>query len=234
MDALKINDRESIELVAVPPGEFSMGSGHGLPLERPVHAVHINPLLIARFPITQSQWMALMGCNPSAFSGEKTLPVDTVSWDDAKTFCARLSASTGSHVRLPAEAEWEYACRAGTTNEFFFGDDEAALIEFAWFDLNSNGRTQPVGLKKPNNWGLYDMAGNVWEWCEDVWHSDYENAPTDGTAWLDNGDEQPRRCLRGGAWNYDAFRGRSAYRSREWKHYATDSFGFRVVVTPLP
>ena len=210
---------------------FKMGSTRGLPLECPVHTVRITRrFLLGKFPVTQGQWNAVMPLNRSVFSGDD-LPADIVTWDDAKAFCAKLATTSGWEVRLPSEAEWEYACRAGTENEFFFGDDESKLCDYAWYDLNSHVRTHPVGMKKPNNWGLCDMVGNVWEWCEDVWHSDYEGAPRDGSPWLENATEQPRRCLRGGAWNYDACRCRSAYRSREWKHFATDHFGFRIAAT---
>lgn len=230
-ETLQINGRQAIDLLAIDSGVFQMGSSQGLPLEIPVHRVHIaRRFLLGKFPITQGQWEAVMPHNPSVFSGADDLPVDSVSWEDAKAFCAKLASTSGRVVRLPSEAEWEYACRASAVNEFFFGDDESHLCEHSWFDLNSHARTHPVGMKKPNNWGLYDMAGNVWEWCEDVWHSDYETAPNDGSPWQENAAEQPRRCLRGGAWNYDAFRCRSAYRSREWKHHATDHFGFRIVV----
>jgi formylglycine-generating enzyme required for sulfatase activity len=140
-----------------------------------------------------------MDTNPSEFRGEESLPVDSVSWDDAQKFCTRLSQATGRVIRLPSEAEWEYACRAGTTTEFFFGDSEADLDDYAWFNWNSDGRTHPVGTKAANSWGLHDMTGNVWEWCEDIWHSDYEGAPADGRAWQDRAEVQPRRCLRGGA-----------------------------------
>jgi formylglycine-generating enzyme required for sulfatase activity len=133
-------------------------------------------------------------------------------------------------VRLPTEAEWEYACQAGTSDEFYFSGKEQDVGEYAWYDLNSGERTHPVGLKKPNTWGLFDMTGNVWEWCEDVWHSDYDDAPSDGSAWMHNEDKQPRRSLRGAAWDMDAFRCRTAYRSYDWKHISTSRFGMRIVV----
>jgi formylglycine-generating enzyme required for sulfatase activity len=162
---------------------------------------------------------------------EAALPVESVSFDDATTFCDRASKLNGRTVRLPSEAEWEYACRAGTTEEFFFGKDEHDLAEYAWFDLNSNGCTHKVGTKRANAWGLCDMVANVWEWCADMWHCDYQGAPDTAIPWLSDVDTQPRRCLRGGSWNYDGFRCRSAYRSRDWKHFATDHFGFRIIVT---
>lgn len=221
-----------LEWVQVPHGSFTMGSTRGLPLERPTREVMVHrPFYLGKYPITQSQWMAVMGSNPSQSLGGDWAPVDNISWDDAVGFCGALSRVIGKETRLPTEAEWEYACRAGTASEFFFGDDQNALRDYAWFDLNSGPTTHAVGGLRPNPWGLYDMAGNVWEWCADVWHSDYDGAPCDGSAWAEDGATQPRRVLRGGSWNYDAYRCRCAYRSREWRHFATDHFGFRVVLT---
>jgi formylglycine-generating enzyme required for sulfatase activity len=222
---------EAIELVCLPGGEFEMGSTRGLPLEIPVHPVVIErPLLLGKFPITQGQWTAVMGKNPSVFTGEDRRPVDSVSWEDARAFCLRLSGLTGRRVRLPAETEWEYACRAGSTSEYFFGDDERGIDECAWYELNSREGTHPVGLKRPNAWGLFDLIGNVWEWCEDVWHADYTGAPSVGAAWMEGESAQPRRVLRGGAWDMDVFRCRSAYRSYDWMQLGTSRFGMRVVV----
>ena len=231
MSRLHITQNVGLELVELPPGEFMMGSLRGFPLELPVHRVRIGkPFLIGKFPVTQNEWTTVMGSNPSLFSGAGDLPVEGVSWDDANAFAEKLTARTRRRVRLPTEAEWEYACRAGVSEEFHFGASDERLTEYAWFDLNSNGRTHPVGTKKPNPWGLHDVSGNVWEWCEDVWHSDYEGAPRDGKPWLDAAERQPRRCLRGGAWNYDTFRCRSAYRSFECKDFSTDHFGLRVAM----
>jgi formylglycine-generating enzyme required for sulfatase activity len=228
---LEIEGSAAIALVVLSPAEFLMGSTRGLPLELPVHRVQIDySFLLGKFPVTQEQWYAVMGSNPACFRSEGNLPVDNVSFEDALSFCGRLTSLSGRTVRLPSEAEWEFACRAGTTSEFSFGNEVRALSEYAWFDLNSQGCTHPVGMKRSNPWGLFDMLGNVWEWCADVWHSDYQNAPDSGCSWLADGEVQPRRCLRGGSWNYDAFRCRSAYRSREWKDFAADHFGLRIVV----
>src|SRR5262245_33307560 len=207
--------REVVELLPAPAGEFLMGSDNDLFGEAPAHAVRFRAgFWLGKYPVTQSQWRAVMGTNPSAFPEAPGRPVDGVSWDQAEEFCRRLSTLSGHRVRLPSEAEWEYACRAGTTGEFFFtpggpfrDDSEVppgarqALCDFAWFDMNSGGSTRPVGQKRPNPWGLYDMVGNVWEWCADVWHSDYVGAPQDGRPWLEGEGRQPRRCLRGGAWD---------------------------------
>jgi formylglycine-generating enzyme required for sulfatase activity len=184
-----------------------------------------------------------MGFNPSVFRHSPNHPVDSVDWHQAMDFCRRLSAQSDQQFRLPSEAEWEYACRAGTAGEFFFGpwgpfwDDSEipsalrrSLLNYAWFDMNSDDQTREVGLKRANPWGLHDMVGNVWEWCADVWHSDYAGAPQDGGPWLDGEDLQPRRCLRGGAWDMNAFRCRAPYRSFDHSTLATSRFGFRVAV----
>src|SRR5207237_692720 len=129
----------------------------------------------------QDQWLAVMGTNPAEFTGRAVLPVDSVSWEDCHKFCERLSGIADCLVRLPSEAEWEYACRAGTISDYFFGDDPKSLDEYAWFETNSGEHSQPVGMKKPNPWGLFDVIGNLWEWCQDVWHSDYTDAPLVGS-----------------------------------------------------
>jgi formylglycine-generating enzyme required for sulfatase activity len=221
-----------------------MGSNNQFFSEAPAHVVSfLRGFFLAKYPITQAQWLAVMGGNPSGFRDTPELPVDNVSWEQAVEFSLRLCDASGHHVRLPSEAEWEYACRAGTSTEFNFGlwgpfaDDSEVpwearhlLCEHAWFDLNSDDRTQPVGLKAPNAWGLYDMLGNVWEWCADVWHDSYVGAPADGSPWVDGQIRQARRCLRGGAWDMNAFRCRSSYRSHDHKELATNRFGFRVAV----
>ena len=225
-------DPVTIPLVKIPPGQFSMGSPLGLPFapEGPVHQADLScSFMMGRFPVTQEQYITVMGKNPSEYT-EYIAPVETVSWDDAKLFCERLSAIIGYHTRLPTETEWEYACRAGTSTQYYFGDDAKMLSEYAWFELNSDERAHPVGLKRPNAWGLFDMVGNVWEWCEDVWHGDYTGAPEDGTAWMTNQEWQDRRVVRGAAWNMDAFRCRCSYRSYDHKGTATDQLGFRIVV----
>lgn len=232
-----------VELVPVRAGEFIMGTENAQFSEAPPHRVLIGmDFLIGRYPITQAQWRGLMGNNSSAFQGSPHSPIDSVSWDQAATFCDRLSAQCGHLVRLPSETEWEYACRAGTSGEYFFGEwgsfgdpndvpggAREALCKYAWFDINSGESTRPVGLKLPNAWGLHDMIGNVWEWCADVWHGDYNAAPDDERPWLEGAARQPRRCLRGGAWDMDAFHCRSSYRSFDHRDLATSRFGFRIV-----
>ena len=188
----------------------------------------IGSFAIGKYAITQEQYQAVMGVNPSYFQGNPQNPVESVSYDDAEVFCIKLNGMTGHKYRLPTEAEWEYACRAGTTTDYYFGDDYRQLGDYAWYVGNSRQTTHPVGQKKPNAWGLYDMSGNVWEWCEDNGHDSYENAPKDGSAWLTNDNDY--RILRGGSGYTIPDRCRSAYRFKEARR---DDFfnyyGFRVV-----
>jgi formylglycine-generating enzyme required for sulfatase activity len=162
-----------IPFALIPAGTFRMGSPDGeygrYADEGPVHQVQITrPFYLGVTPVTQEQHERVMGSNPSHFKG-KNLPVETVSWDDCQAFCAKMAELTGEQIRLPSEAQWEYACRAGTRTRFSFGDDEEDLDDYAWHYGNSKSCAHPVGQKLPNPWGLYDMHGNVWEWCEDVY-----------------------------------------------------------------
>ena len=213
-------DGVPLELIHIPAGKFTMG-GDNFEREKPLHEVNVTGFYLGKFQITQKQWQAVMGKNPSHFKGDD-LPVESISWHDAQEFCAKLRAMTGKAFRLPSEAEWEYACRAGTT-----GDYVGKLDEMAWYDENSGGKTHPVGQKKPNALGLYDMHGNVWEWCEDVWHDDYNGAPKDGSAWTDGGNQ--KRVLRGGScYASDC---RAAYRYGGTPDYRNSNFGFRCVIS---
>jgi len=200
----KISKGITLEMVGLPAGKFLMGSPDSDPdaksYEKPQHQVKINSFAIGKYPVTQAQYEAVMGTNPSKFPNNPQNPVEKVSWDDAQAFCQKLSQITGKTYRLPTEAEWEYACRAGTTTRFYFGDDANQLGDYAWYDGNSQDKTHPVGQKRPNAWGLYDMSGNVWEWCEDNSHNNYIGAPKDGSAWLTNDNDY--HILRGGSW-YD-------------------------------
>ncbi|MDT4955692.1 MAG: hypothetical protein QOJ02_3830 [Acidobacteriota bacterium] len=184
-----------LEMVEIPAGSFCMGSPDGAREsdEHPQHQVTVQNFYMGKYEVTQAQYQAVMGTNPSEFKGDN-LPVENVSWDAAKEFCRRLSQITGKEYRLPSEAEWEYACRAGTTEDYA-GNPDA----MAWYGFNSRNQTHPVGQKQANGWGLYDMYGNVWESCEDIYQDNYNGAPTDGSAWLSRGDPS-RRVIRGGAW----------------------------------
>jgi len=217
----------------IPAGRFLMGSSNGLPTspEGPEHMVEVNEFWMADSLVTQAQYEAVMGRNPSKFRGDPNLPVETVNWLEACEFCSLVGQSCGFAVRLPSEAEWEYACRAGSTTQFHFGDSPAELSKYAWYENNSREKTAPVKGKLPNAWGLFDIIGNVWEWCADRWHEDYTGAPCDGSAWLNPSSTAVHRryCVRGGAANMDAFRCRSSYRSFDWEEVGTSRTGFRIV-----
>ncbi|MFH1549085.1 MAG: formylglycine-generating enzyme family protein [Planctomycetota bacterium] len=233
-----VHEKSGIVLRLVPAGEFDMGSPDSEEgrwyFEGPVHRVKISePFYIGKYEVTQKEWKAVMEYNPSRPKGDN-LPVETASWYAAQEFCWEA----GGGLRLPTEAEWEYACRAGSTTKWCFGDNEDTLGEYAWYwsRLDKSGiKWREVGQKKPNDWGLYDMHGNVWEWCEDVWHDSYKGTdrPDDGSAWTTSGGTQSRRVCRGGSW-YDIARNtRSASRSRSVPapFLANISLiGFRVVV----
>ena len=183
----------------IPAGKFDMGSD-GWDDTRPSHTVIMNePVYVGAFPVTQWQWEVIMGNNPSRFKGDDH-PVEMVSWRDCGIFIDNLNMLEGTDkYRLLTEAEWEYACRAGDSRDYFFNNNVKKLSEYAWFDENSGSCTHDVGQKKPNKWGLYDMLGNVWEWCEDNWHDNYEGAPRHNRAWT--GEKGYYHVDRGGSWN---------------------------------
>ena len=213
-----------------------MGSpdGKGEAPEHPAHEVMIQkPFYMSISEITQAQWKALAGTNPSKFKGD-ALPVEFVSWEDAHAFAEQVTRTESNNVafRLPSEAEWEYACRAGSTAAFCSGDDPAGLAGHAWFDVNAGGMTRPVMTRKPNAWGLFDMHGNVWEWCEDAWHETYAGAPADGSPWT-GGGQGGRRVVRGGSWAFGSTEAGSAFRmGLEASARMGDSLGFRLVAVP--
>lgn len=224
-----------LPMVSIPAGTFLMGSpldepGHYSD-EGPQHQVTLEAFQMSQFPITQAQWQAVMGNNPSYFKNEANSgqrPVERVSWHDAMAFCAQLSKITNRNYTLPSEAQWEYACRAGTVTPFHFGGTISST------QVSCDGHeTTPVGMFPPSNWGLYDMHGNVWEWCLDHWHSNYEGAPEDGSPWLDaNAKEDGYRLLRGGPWGGFPRLCRSAYRYRNQPGNVLSFVGFRVVCLP--
>jgi formylglycine-generating enzyme required for sulfatase activity len=235
----------SLDMVAIPAGEFMMGSpANELNHENnegPQHRVKISGFFMGRFVVTQAQWQAVMGYNPSRFNGENQ-PVETVSWHDAQAFCQKLSQQTGRTYRLPSEAEWEYACRAGTTTPFHFGP--TITPELANYNGNSaygsgpkgqyHQQTTPVGSFPANQFGLHDMHGNVYEWCLDHLHESYSGAPTDGSAWVENGNSSFGsyfRVLRGGSWLGYPKDCRSASRTRFIPTYGFIISGFRIVMS---
>ena len=222
-----------LKMIAIPGGSFVMGSPNGEVgrehNENPQHKVNISPFFMGKYEVTQEQYQAVMGNNPSEFKGLK-LPVEKVSWNDAGEFCRKLYQKIGKTYRLPSEAEWEYACRAETKTPFHFGETITSDL------VNYNGsaqcglyreQTTDVGSFPPNGFGLYDMHGNVNEWCSDSWNNNYNGAPTDGSSW-ESGHEL--RVFRGGSWKYNAVNCRSAYRAGHGAGGSFSSTGFRVAL----
>ena len=239
---------ETLEMIAIPSGTFTMGApkkeSESRDSERPTHEVTVQSFYMGRHQVTQAQWKVVAGYpqidrplnpDPSNFKGDR-LPVEKVDWDDAQEFCNRLSAHTGKTYRLPSEAEWEYACRAGTTTAFHFGETIAPeLANYCGTEVYNDGpkgehrgKTIEVGSFLANVWGLYDMHGNIWEWCEDDWHDNYENAPTDGSAWVESDRKSTDRLLRGGSWYDNPVYCRSAIRGSLTRDNRNSDVGFRV------
>jgi len=232
-------------LVQIPAGRFMMGDKDEV--DAPLHEVSVSAFLMDKNLVTQEQYEKLMGANPSRWKGGQN-PVEQLRWSDALRFCNKRSEAEGLRpcydlqtlkcdftadgYRLPTEAEWEYACRAGTTTAYFFGDSPAKLGDYAWFEKNAGGHPRPVGQKQPNPWGLFDMAGNVWQWCHDFYVVDYyAQAPRlDPTG----PSEGMNKVLRGGAWRFSADNCRSGYRYNENPGssdvcFGYDIYGFRCV-----
>lgn len=224
-----------IEFALIQPGEFIMGSNNGRDNEKPPHRVRISqPFYMGVTPVTQVQWEIVMESNPSHFKGDSQRPVESVSWNDVQKFIAKLKEhEPGFTYRLPSEAEWEYAARAGSTTNYCYGDDEARLGEYAWYEVNSGGTTHPVAQLKPNAWNLYDVHGNVWEWIYD-WYANYSIATADATATSavvdpDGPESGSNRVIRGGSWGHGARDCRSAYRVIGVPGYAYHDRGFRLL-----
>ena len=218
---------ECPEMVVIPAGRFLMGSVKDKS-EQPTRLVSVQSFLMGKTEATQKQWLDVMGSNPSRFlkCGDNC-PIDNVEWKEVNQFITKLNQKTGQRYRLPSEAEWEYAARAGTTSEWNFGNDESRVGNYAWHDGNSGSKTQLVAQKPSNAFGLFDMHGNVWELTEDCFHENYVGAPTDGSAWTtvcaDN-----RRVLRGGSWFNIPANLRSAVRNWDFPVNRYNSFGFRL------
>jgi formylglycine-generating enzyme required for sulfatase activity len=218
-----------MEFILLPPGEFLMGAleydtkaDH---TEKPIHTCKINThFYIAKFPTTQENWEKIMEKNPSKFiDSGKNAPVESITWDEVQIFIKKLNEKEGliseKGYRLPTEAEWEYACRAGGNSIFYFGDDSGTALEFAWCEKNSESKTHPVGQKKPNSWGLYDMVGNVWEWCQD-WYTEYASPETKTIS---------RKVRRGGSWMDSESSLRSSERGSDRTTFQYSDLGFRIV-----
>ena len=227
------------EMVRISGGRFMMGDK--AEVDATPHEVLVSPFYIDKYLVTQEQYQKVMGTNPSRWKGDKN-PVEQVRWSDAVRFCNKRSELEGlqpcydlktwkcnfdaNGYRLPTEAEWEYACRAGTTTAYFFGDAPSKLGDYAWFDKNSGGHPRPVGQKQTNPWGLYDMCGNLWEWCNDFYKVDYyQEAPREHPRGPAQGET---KVVRGGAWRFSAESCRSGYRYNENPGYSDVCFGYDI------
>jgi len=239
-----------IEMVLLPAGKFTMGDKNEI--DAPPHEVAVSAFYMDKYLVTQEQYEGIRGKNPARWKGDKN-PVEQVCWWDAIGFCNARSQREGlepcydvetgqcnfnaSGYRLPTEAEWEYACRAGTQTSYFFGDVPAKLGDYAWFDKNAGGHPQPVGRKRPNPWELYDICGNLWQWCNDFYQVDYyEQAPAKDPRGPEAGET---RVVRGGAWKASADNCRSGYRYNENPGrldvcFGYDVYGFRCVRSASP
>lgn len=236
---VEVTNSIGIKLAFIPAGEFQMGSpesdSDAYDIEKPQHTVRITkPFCLGVTEVMQEQYERVMGSNPSKFKGAQ-LPVEQVSWEDAVEFCRKLSElpaerGAGRVYRLPTEAEWEYACRAGSTTKWSFGDSESSLADYAWYDSNAGSKTNPVGQKKGNAWGLYDMHGNVWEWCSDWWKRDYTTTAVSDPTGPATGSI---RVYRGGGWLITARFCRSADRDGLQPLDRGYFLGFRVAFSSV-
>jgi formylglycine-generating enzyme required for sulfatase activity len=232
-----LGDGIKLEMVRIPEGKYVMGSGdQRCDWEFPEHKVNVKTFFMGKYPVTQEQYVAVTGKNPSTFQGDK-LPVESISWNNAMSFCEELTKRTGKTYTLASEAQWEYACRAGTRSPFYFGESINTDL------VNYNGnysyglvhkekyrqKTVEVGLI-PNAFGLYNMHGNVSEWCLDDWNSNYEGAPNDGSAWLNANSRW--KVVRGGAWSTSPQDCRSASRGLNMADSSYNDIGFRLVFNP--
>ncbi len=241
----KLSNGYTFEMRLIPEGVFDMGSTDAdtdaINDEKSLRiGFHVAPFYLAPYAVTQALWKAVMGeeNNPSRFKGDQH-PVEMISWDDTKNFMEALNAETKNkrdalglgEYRLPTEAEWEYAARGGALDAGYLYSGSDKLKEVGWYEANSDGETHEVGLLMPNQLGLYDMSGNVWEWVEDHWHDYYEGAPKDSRAWLDSG-ESASRHLRGGSYFVGPLPCRSAHRNNAPPDSRAGNLGFRLALAP--
>jgi formylglycine-generating enzyme len=231
---LRINIADSSFLmIPVEGGTFNMGDEVGDLWSAcgPVHSVSVSSFYLAQFPVTQILWQTVMEkeWDQLSFVGHER-PIESVSWNDAQVFLEKLQHKTDFKFRLPSESEWEYAARGGKYNQGCTNAGSKRVKEVAWYNENSHSETKPLGRKFPNELGLYDMSGNVWEWCADDWHSNYEAAPVDGSAWID-AKRGSNRVFRGGCWSDFPRYCRSAHRNPWSPDNHSDSLGFRLALS---
>jgi formylglycine-generating enzyme required for sulfatase activity len=225
---ITLGHHTQLEMVTIPGGSFLMGAAtaekYSKMDERPQHRVTVPAFQMGRYPVTQRQWQMVMGNNPAHFPGDN-LPVEQVTWQQSIEFCQKLSALTGQTYRLPSEAEWEYACRAGTTTPYHFGKSASRRVaNYYAYDASRPRQTSMVGSYSANAFGLYDMHGNVEEWCADEFHHSYDGAPTNGSAWADGNSHS--HVVRGGSWVINPGCCRSA--NRDFSNAAASYIGLRV------
>jgi formylglycine-generating enzyme required for sulfatase activity len=231
------------EFIVITPGKgtfpksFVMGSN----AEPPAHQVTFaGDFEIAKYEVTQNLWQSVMGANPSRWKGPRN-SVEMLSFEEAVDFCQKVTKlmqeakliENNQEIRLPSEAEWEYTARAGTTTVYSFGDAVAMLDDYGWHTGNAAGNDPPVGAKKPNAWGLYDVHGYLWEWCSDTWHDSYEGAPNDGTSWK-GGAKEAKRVIRSGSWKDKPDRLTSSFRLGVSPTTRDDAVGLRPVLADKP
>lgn len=231
--AASMKNSIGMEFMLIPAGELQIDLGNHSN-GKTVHKLIVSkPFYLGKFLVTQKEWKAVMGNEPSCFVGDDR-PVECVSWYDVQEFIKSLNKKEDTDkYRLPSGAEWEYACRAGTSTKYSFGDDDSELDKYAWYYGNSEHKTHPVGQKKPNSWGLFDMHGNVWEWCQDRYHKSYHKSSVDAStdSSVLEAANSLGQILRGGGWVNHAGKCRSAYRSSFNPDYGYYSLGFRLLRT---
>jgi len=246
-DQLKLLDTFRNEFIAITPGDgefpqtLTMGREEGgEDSERPVHKITFSyNFQIAKYEVPQNLWQAVMGTSPSRWKGPRN-SVEMLSLDEAQQFCQRATEfmraakliRPNQIIRLPSESEWEYVARAGTTTLFSFGDDVDQIDDYAWHTDNAAGNDPPVGVKKPNPWGLYDIHGYLWEWCADDWHDTYQSAPADGPVWASEGEAR-QGVLRGGSWKDVADKLNCSYRREAPRNLRDDAVGLRCVLAEV-
>lgn len=233
------------EFLEITPGQgkfsakFMMGS-KAAASEQPVHEVSLkSPFFIAKYEVTQELYQVVMGTNPSKWKGVRN-SAEMMDWNEAIEFCKKATAmlreakliDAKEMIRLPSEAEWEYVCRAGTETAYSFGDDAKELTAYGWYKVNAPGNDPPVGFKKANPWGLYDVHGYCWEWCQDDWHADYKGANADGSPRVDS--DSAKKAIRSGSWADDADASRSAARRGAAIDAKSDAIGMRCVLSKMP